>query len=234
MPRSYPKVYLQESKSTQRGQSEQQAAGNACNGVGTGGCTGTGGAGAGAGGIGAASGVGGERVGGIGTGARVGNSSSSSSYVVLKRPRGVGSGVLINDHGHALPAVINLAAVYPESSAAIYRDCIDRNRSSPRSDRHVARPEARIGAVNLRDWYTGIIEIRLSNGVVARQEMELNEITRSSSDIIGKVLENSLIGHVHGIRANGNNVGSGSMGDCGESRNSERSKMHLEMWFDSE
>lgn len=92
--------------------------------------------------------------------------------------------LLVDHHGHSTLAMLALGAVEPHRGRGIDCDGIGRDRSSISLHTHEAGVDAsEVGVRGKR--LAGLIEGRLSDGVVCWGELELNHVTHSGDDVVG-------------------------------------------------
>lgn len=94
--------------------------------------------------------------------------------------------LLVHDHGHTGLAMHSLGAVDPERLRILHFHRVDGDLAGggAGADVHVAGEEAgRIGDVRL-DGRAGIVKVRLHDAVVASEELELDQVARSSLDVV--------------------------------------------------
>jgi hypothetical protein len=127
--------------------------------------------------------------------------------VVLKGASGVGTSVLVDNHGHAVLAVRASAAEEPQRPGVVDHDGESGNLAHGRAGRNVleAGPDGGASAVGSGDGgKASLVEAGLSDGVSSSPELELDHGAGCGSDSIGPELGAS--GIVDRVAADGNDV----------------------------
>ena len=105
--------------------------------------------------------------------------------VVLKRARGIGLCVLVDDHSHTLGAVRSLAAEKPQGLGVVDHDGEYGKVILVGGNRHEGGEDSRLGRVDVVDGFTRMVKVGLGHTVIAVQELELNHGTGLSLDLLG-------------------------------------------------
>ncbi len=102
---------------------------------------------------------------------------------------------LVDDHHHAALAVLALGAVQPQRGAGVDLDGVGREHAlrGARGGGEEARVEAREVAV-LGDGLARLVEGRLRDRVVARVELELDELAGLRDQLVGRVGQTAVLG----------------------------------------
>lgn len=106
-----------------------------------------------------------------------------------------GNSRLIDDHHHALLAVVALGAVQPQRVGVVDLDGVGRDHAHRGARRHgqEARVEARDVAVHA-DGLARLVEGGLCDGVVAGVELELHKLARLGGQPVGGVGQATILG----------------------------------------
>jgi len=115
-----------------------------------------------------------------------------------------------------------LRAVYPDRSGVVDGNGIGSGVSRTSRNRHEAREETGDIAVH-GDGLAWLVEGGLSDGMVATSKLELNHITHSGGDAVGRV------GDRTGLRADGDDVNGGGLrkSAADEGGDSESRELHF-------
>jgi len=136
-----------------------------------------------------------------------------------ERPGGIGSSVLVDDHGHPPLAVPSLRAVQPHGLGVSDRD--GENRHLARAGRHRLEPGE--NASDVRNRLAWLVEAGLGNGMVSCPELELNHVANVGLEVVGDVLESiRSISDRHYMDLLGSN------GSTHQHRGENRGEMHFE------
>ena len=97
--------------------------------------------------------------------------------------------LLVDDHGHAVLAVLALAAVQPDRPGVVDHDGEDGDLAHGQagSDGLEARVDSGDARVDRRDGRAGLLKRRLGDGVVSSAELELNHGANGGCDLLGRV-----------------------------------------------
>jgi len=104
---------------------------------------------------------------------------------------GRSNSLLVDDHNHAILAVLALGAVQPDGLGVINHDGVSgyHARLLGRSGGLVAGVEAGDVGHHGADGSAGLVESRLCHGVVACNELELHHLARAGLDVVWRVHE---------------------------------------------